>query len=197
MSRSSSSIADPSGHTSSLLNSPVGTSCSAPIHCRGIKKPGLWCTEGFRVKYRILVLMGSPNEQSDSARLDLARSQISARNHRVVCAVVPHLSVELAGSRRDDGRARRRHFPLDYSSLGTALCPRIREALVSLCPRRALVLADGRDSGLGAWRDSLPVPCRRQVRQNRRFSAVCRSQRAFGPRILYQGLKDPSPTVAD
>jgi hypothetical protein len=32
MSRSSSSIADPSGHTSSLLNSLVGTSCSAPIH---------------------------------------------------------------------------------------------------------------------------------------------------------------------
>jgi hypothetical protein len=70
-------------------------------------------------------------------------------------------------------------------------------SLVSLCPRRAFFLADGRDSGLGAWRDSLPVSCRRQARQNRRFSAVCRSQRAFGPRILYQGLKDPSSTVAD
>ena len=32
----------PSGHTSSLPNSSVGTSCSAPIHCRGIKKPALW-----------------------------------------------------------------------------------------------------------------------------------------------------------
>src|SRR5258708_32385278 len=42
-----------------------------------------------------------------------------------------------------------------------------------------------------------PVPCRRQVRQNRRFSAACGSQRAFGPKVLYQGLKDPSPTVAD
>src|SRR6266478_981656 len=78
MSRSSSSIADPSGHTSSLLNSPVGTSCSAPIHCRGIKKPGLWCTEGFRVNHRILVLMGSPNEQSHSARPDLLASP---KNH--------------------------------------------------------------------------------------------------------------------
>jgi transposase-like protein len=48
-----------------------------------------------------------------------------------MCAVVPDLSAELPGSRRDDGRARRRHFALDYSSLGTALCPRIRAALVS------------------------------------------------------------------
>jgi hypothetical protein len=44
---------------------------------------------------------------------------------------------------------------------------------------------------------TLPVPCRRQVRQNRRFSSVCRSQRTFGPKVLYQGIRDPSPTVAD
>jgi transposase-like protein len=34
--------------------------------------------------------MESPNEQSHSARSDLSASQISARNHRVICAVVPH-----------------------------------------------------------------------------------------------------------
>src|SRR6202522_4348476 len=100
---------------------------------------GFWCVEGFRVNHGILVLMGSPNEQSHSTRPDLSASQISARNHRVVCAVVPHLSVELPGSGRDDGRARRRHFPLDYSSLGTALCPRIREEVGSLLPRRGFV----------------------------------------------------------
>jgi hypothetical protein len=81
--------------------------------------------------------MGSPNEQSHSARPDLSRPQIPARNHRVMRAVVSHLSPELSRSCRDDGRARRRHFPLDHSSLGTALCPGIREAVVSVCPRLA------------------------------------------------------------
>jgi hypothetical protein len=48
---------------------------------------GFWCIEGFRVNHRILVLMGSPNEQSYNARPDISASQISARNHRVMCAV--------------------------------------------------------------------------------------------------------------
>ena len=32
---------------------------------------------------------------------------------------------------------------------------------------------------------ALSLPGRRQARQNCRFSAVCRSQRTFGPRVLY------------
>jgi len=39
ISRSSSSIADPSGQISSLAKSSIGTSCKAPIHPRGIRNP--------------------------------------------------------------------------------------------------------------------------------------------------------------
>jgi len=35
---------------------------------------GFWCIEGFRVNHRILILMESPNEQSESARSDLPAS---------------------------------------------------------------------------------------------------------------------------
>jgi transposase-like protein len=38
-----------------------------------------------------------------------------------VKSYIKELPQPLPGSRRDDGRARRRHFPLDHSSLGTAV----------------------------------------------------------------------------
>ncbi len=42
MSRFSISIADPSGQTSSVRRSSGDTFWSAPIHCRGIKRPAPW-----------------------------------------------------------------------------------------------------------------------------------------------------------
>ena len=53
MHRSSSSIAEPSGQTSSFARSSVGTSCNAPIHCRGIRNPA------FRCEFRSIVITDS------------------------------------------------------------------------------------------------------------------------------------------
>jgi len=75
------------------------------------------------------------------ARDAIYRRRLRGRNHRVMRALVHHVSAELSGPRRHDGRARIGRIAHDDPAVGDSVRPGIRKAVGSTGPKGALILA--------------------------------------------------------
>jgi len=94
------------------------------------------------------------------------------------------------------GTSRGRGLAYDDSAMGSSLCSRVREALESVCTPHWPVLESRRDVHLHSRQVALPLSCRRQAGQDRRFSAAAGSRDCSGTGVLPKGAGDEPCAMA-
>jgi hypothetical protein len=113
-----------------------------------------------------------------------------------MCSLVHHVSAELSGPRRYDGRTRIGRVSHDDSAVSDPVRAGVRETVGPMGPRRDLILAGGRNIHLREWKVALPLPRRRQARQDRRLSAPTRPRHCGGTGFLSQSIGHQPAAVA-
>jgi hypothetical protein len=71
-------------------------------------------------------------------------------------SLVHHVSAELSGSGRHDGRSRVGRISHDDSAVGDPVRAGVRETMEPMGPRREFILAGGRNMDPRAWKVGLP-----------------------------------------